>query len=197
MKQEKFNKIYKELIDFKESPLYEYRTQNNYFPVLGSGDLNAKLMLIGEAPGENEAKTGKPFVGQAGKMLDQILVEAGIKKDEIFITSVVHDRPPNNKTPGRKETEAYWPYLQKVIQLIKPEIIGTLGAVSAKVLTEKFIVSEKFENMTKSHGKLVTAKLDWGSVKIVFLYHPASILYKRTLQNIIQEDFNKLSAYIK
>jgi uracil-DNA glycosylase len=197
MKQDTFQKIYTDLKNFRESPLYKYRVENNYFPVLGAGNLDAKLMLVGEAPGENEAKTGKPFVGQAGKMLDGMLMEAGIDREKIFITSVVHDRPPKNKTPGRKETEAYWPFLEQVIRLIKPELIGTLGAVSAKVITEKLGIPEKFANMTMSHGQIVTANADWGETKVMFLYHPASILYNRSLKETIAEDFQKLSASFK
>ncbi|MEK9183760.1 MAG: uracil-DNA glycosylase, partial [Patescibacteria group bacterium] len=96
-----------EVLNLKKSPLYKYRTQNKFFPVIGEGSDYAKIMFIGEAPGKNEAKTGRPFCGAAGKILDELLVSVKILRSDVYITNIVKDRPPMNRDPLPEEIKIY------------------------------------------------------------------------------------------
>ena len=104
-------RIREEILNLTNSPLYELRVSNNYQPVVGAGSLDAKIMLIGEAPGENEAKTGIPFCGRSGQVLDKLLVAAGMSREEIYISNLVNDRPPKNRDPKPEEVALYSPLL--------------------------------------------------------------------------------------
>src|SRR5258705_1038720 len=99
-----------EVMNWTMSPSYKERTTNKVFPVIGEGSHAAKIMFIGEAPGRNEAKTGRPFCGAAGKILDELLNSVGIKRDDVYITNIVKDRPPFNRDPLPEEIEAYGPF---------------------------------------------------------------------------------------
>src|SRR4051812_48912307 len=96
-RREALKKIKDELLAFKESPLYTFRTENKFFPVIGEGSHFADIMFIGEAPGKNEAKQGRPFVGASGKFLNELLENVGIKREDVYITNIVKDRPPENR----------------------------------------------------------------------------------------------------
>ena len=104
---EQMRKIKDEIVAAKDSPLYEYRIKNKYFPVIGEGSHSAKIMFIGEAPGKNEAETGRPFCGAAGHILDELLESASLDRKEVYITNVVKDRPPENRDPNPNEIEFY------------------------------------------------------------------------------------------
>src|SRR3989344_3352600 len=110
---EQLRKIKDEVLVLKESPLYEDRIKNQVFPVIGEGSHYAKIMFVGEAPGKNEAKTGRPFVGAAGKLLDEFLASAGIKREDVYITNIVKDRPPLNRDPFPNEIDIYSPFLDR------------------------------------------------------------------------------------
>ena len=99
---EELRKIKDEIINAKNSPLYGYRIKNKYFPVIGEGSHNAKIMFIGEAPGKNEAETGRPFCGAAGHVLDELLESIGLNRKEVYITNILKDRPPENRDPIAK-----------------------------------------------------------------------------------------------
>src|SRR4051812_235518 len=101
-RKQQMDKIESELIDLTDSPLYAYRQKNGYKAVLGEGSLDAQIMLIGEAPGEREAKSGRPFVGASGRLLDELLANIGLKRENIYITNVVKDRPPENRDPSQE-----------------------------------------------------------------------------------------------
>ncbi len=100
-----------EIINLKKSPLYPYRIKNGYRPVIGGGNLDAKIVFIGEAPGKKEAETGQPFIGASGKVLDQLLDSVKLKREDVYITSIVNDRPPENRDPSPKEIKLYAPFL--------------------------------------------------------------------------------------
>src|SRR2546423_1687564 len=104
-KAEQLKKVREEILNLKDSPLYAYRKENNYFPVIGEGNQGAHVMFIGEAPGKNEALTGKPFCGASGKILDQMLARIGVSRDNVYITNIVKDRPPENRDPTPHEIE--------------------------------------------------------------------------------------------
>jgi uracil-DNA glycosylase family 4 len=194
-KQNRFNalkKIENGLLELKDSPLYKYRTDNNYLPVIGEGSVSAKIMFIGEAPGKNEAKTGRPFCGAAGKILDELLQSIGLDRKDIYITNIVKDRPPENRDPLPKEIEIYGPFLDRQIEILKPKVIATLGRFSMQYIMEKFKLLIDLEPISKAHGKVYEAKTTYGKVKIIPLYHPAAAIYNQHLKSTLLKDFQVL-----
>src|SRR3989344_896463 len=193
---QQLRKIRDAIVNLKNSPLYQYRRANNYFPVIGEGNHRAKIMFIGEAPGESEAKAGRPFCGAAGKILDELIESIGLKRADVYITNVVKDRPPNNRDPGLAEIELYGPFLQKQIEIIKPKVIATLGRFSTKYILEKFEMPEKDKSITILHGKALDVIATYGPIKIVPLYHPAVVLYNSSSRKVLEEDFEVVKKMI-
>lgn len=193
-KKDEMKKIRDELLNFTDSPLYEYRILNKYFPVIGEGSHDAKIVFIGEAPGKNEAKTAKPFCGASGKILDQLLEHIGIKREDVYITNVVKDRPENNRDPKPEEIELYSPFLRRQLEIIKPEIIATLGRFSMEYIMKEFGLEKEIQIISKIHGKHFEAKSKWGKIKIIPLYHPAVAVYNRTQLDSLKKDFELLKA---
>ncbi len=185
-KTRKLKKIKEEVIELEESPLYSYRKDNDYFPVIGEGDHDADLIFIGEAPGENEAKTGRPFCGRAGQILDEMLEEVGIKRKNTYVTNIVKDRPPENRDPTSNEITLYGPFLDRQIKIIEPDIVATLGRFSANYLLKKYSFGGKF-SISKIHGQLF--EKDDLDFKIIPLYHPAAAIYTQDRKNDLSEDF--------
>ena len=130
--------ILEEIRGLTESPLYDYRTLNHYNPVIGEGSPMAEIVFIGEAPGEVEAKTGRPFVGPAGRVLDGLLADAGLTRDDIYITNVVKDRPPDNRDPRVKEVRLYAPFLWRQLAIIQPRVIVPLGRHALEFVRKHF-----------------------------------------------------------
>jgi uracil-DNA glycosylase family 4 len=154
--------------------------------VVGTGPLDAKIMLMGEAPGKNEDQKGEPFVGSAGRILDELLEEGGIDRKDVYITNVVKCRPPENRTPRPVEIEACHPYLQKQFEVIKPRAVVLLGKTAAEAMLGRKVESGK------EHGNI----FEKDGIKFMITYHPAAMIYKRTLKDTITEDFKKVSALI-
>jgi uracil-DNA glycosylase family 4 len=159
-------------------------TRKNAVP--GEGQLSAKIMFIGEAPGKNEDDQGKPFVGAAGKILDQSLKKAGIDRAQVFITNVVKCKPPNNRIPKDEEKEACRPYLDRQISLIVPKIICILGGTAYLSLLGG-------KSITANRGKII--KKD--GQRYFLTIHPAAAIYNRNLRSKLEEDLIKLSHEIK
>jgi uracil-DNA glycosylase len=178
-----------EILVLKKSPLYEYRITNNFFPVIGEGSHDAKIMFVGEAPGRNEAKTGKPFCGAAGKFLTELIKSVGLSRDEVYITNIVKDRPPENRDPTTKEIETYGPFLDRQIEIIKPKIIATLGRYSMAYMMKHFDLDQELEVISKIHGKTFIAQASYGPITIVALYHPAAALYNGGMRSTLKKDF--------
>jgi len=124
---EQLRKIKDTIVNLTESPLYDYRKENGYFPVIGQGNHYAEIKFIGEAPGKNEAETGRPFCGASGRILDELLESIQLKREDVYVTNIVKDRPPNNRDPHKAELELYAPFLEQQIDIIQPKIIATLG----------------------------------------------------------------------
>lgn len=147
--------------------------------VFGEGNAQSGIMLVGEAPGEKEDATGKPFIGRAGKLLDSVLAEVGLQRQEIFITSVVKCRPPKNRYPRREEVSACLPILQRQIELIKPRIIVCLGNLATR-------------NLIDNQAKITEVRGRWfakdGS-KLLPTFHPAAVFHDRKKLEKIKEDF--------
>lgn len=190
-----------EILVLKESPLYEYRTSNGYFPVIGEGSHDAKIVFVGEAPGRNEAKTGRPFCGAAGKVLDGLLAHVGIQRDSIYITNIVKDRPPENRDPTAREIEIYGPFLDKQFEIIKPRVVVALGRYAMGYIMKKFGLDLEIEPIGKAHGKVYkVASADHagaiGIEAIVVLYHPCVAVYNPNNLPGLKKDFEVLKKFL-
>lgn len=174
------------------SPLYTYRQENGYLPVIGEGSPDATIMFIGEAPGKNEARTGKPFCGAAGKILNELLEAAHLARSKVYITNIVKDRPPENRDPTPGEIDIYTPFLDQQIEIIQPKVLATLGRFSMTYILQKFDCKEKNDPISKNHGVMITAQTSYGSISILPLYHPAVALYNRSKKNILIQDIQQL-----
>jgi DNA polymerase len=157
--------------------------------VMGDGNIDADIVLIGEAPGKKEDESGLPFVGAAGKFLNEMLATIGMVRSDIFITNIVKYRPPNNRDPLPEEKRAFWPYLVRQLDVIQPKIVVTLGRHSM----EYFLPNQKISMI---HGQ--PKRITFGDTKLIIvpLYHPAAALYNGSMRNILIEDFMKLLKII-
>jgi uracil-DNA glycosylase family 4 len=158
--------------------------------VMGDGNLNAEIVFIGEAPGKKEDETGLPFVGAAGKFLNEMLAAAGLERKDVYITNIVKYRPPNNRDPTPEEKAAFWPYLLKQLQIIDPKVVITLGRHSM----EYFLPGMKIGEI---HGQ--PKRIQFGEHKIVImpLFHPAAALYNGSLRQTLIDDFLKVPTVIE
>ena len=165
--------------------------------VFGEGKQNAKICMIGEAPGGDEEKQGRPFVGKAGKNLSSFLETIGLKREEIYITNVVKFRPTNvspktgnfvNRPPKKPEVDFFLPYLKRELEIIQPDMIVTLGNVPLKAVT-----SDDSASIGDMHGVMTTTK---DGYRLFPLYHPAAIIYNRGLSEVYQNDLQVLKQYV-
>lgn len=195
-KTEKLKKIRDAVWNLKESPLYSYRTENHYYPVLGEGSHDAKIMFIGEAPGENEAKQGRPFCGAAGRILDELLATLKLERKDTYVTNIVKDRPPDNRDPSSTEIALYAPFLVEQINIIQPKVIATLGRFSMQFLLKTYNVAEQDMPISQLHGRILVAKVPFGEVHFVPLYHPAVALYKASEKETLKKDFQVLKEFL-
>ncbi len=159
--------------------------QGRTLAVPGEGPETADLMFIGEGPGYNEDKQGRPFVGAAGQFLEQLLASIGLTREQVFITNMVKCRPPNNRDPYPGEVSACSKYLERQIQLVSPKVVVTLGRHSLS----KFLPGE---TISKARGK----KRRLGSFILYPMYHPAAALHQQSLRRIIEEDFKAIPALL-
>jgi uracil-DNA glycosylase len=162
--------------------LAEGRTQ----VVFGVGDPSADLMFVGEAPGFHEDQQGKPFVGQAGKLLDKLLAGIGLERDQVYVANVLKCRPPGNRDPQPDEIEACESHLFRQISMIEPKVVATLGNFATKLL------SGKPTGITRVHGAEQEATLGGRSVLLYPLYHPAAALYTPAMLKVLEADFARL-----
>ncbi|HEV8387586.1 MAG TPA: uracil-DNA glycosylase [Nitrososphaera sp.] len=160
------------------------RTRKNAVP--GEGQLSAKVMFIGEAPGRSEDEKGRPFVGAAGKILDQLLQKAGIERSQVFITNVVKCRPPSNRVPEEDEAVACRPYLERQIDLIQPKVICILGRTAYSSLLGG-------GSITANRGKIV----EKAGQKYFLTIHPAAAIYRKSLVSVLESDLKKLASSLK
>jgi DNA polymerase len=181
LKTKKLTELYLKMKADKALPLQEGATNL----VFGAGNPAAEIMLIGEGPGYWEDQKGKPFVGNSGKFLDQLLHSIKLPREMVFITNVVNYRPPENRDPLPEEIAAFKPYIDKMIEIIEPKIIITLGRFSMA----KFIPGVKISDV---HGK--EKMIDWEGRKVVVvpMYHPAAGLRNGEVKRRTVEDFSKI-----
>lgn len=184
-KTERLQKLRDKIIADTTLPLRETATQL----VFGEGDPNAAIYFLGEAPGRFEDLKGRPFVGQAGKLLDKLLAEIGLKRDEVYISNIVRFRPPANRDPKPEEIAAFLPYVDEEIEIIKPKVIVTLGRFSMN----KFLPDAKISTV---HG--IPHPIEFKGIKVVIMpmYHPAAALRSGKLYQILKEDFLKIKSLI-
>lgn len=201
-RDEALKKIKDEVVGLSASPLYAERIKNKYFPVIGEGNHSAEIMFVGEAPGENEAKTGKPFCGRAGKVLDDLLFSVGIARKDVYVTNIVKDRPPSNRDPFLDEIAIYAPFLDRQIEVIKPKVVATLGRFSMQYVMSRYGLEWELDSISKLHGKVFDINFsakEGGSAsprggKFVPLYHPAAAIYNQHLLDTLKEDFKVLKT---
>lgn len=195
-RSELLRKIRDEVWNFKESPLYAERVRNRVYPVIGEGNHHAKIMFIGEAPGQTEACTGRPFAGAAGKLLDELLASIGIPRTDVYITNVVKDRPPMNRDPLPEEIALYAPFLDRQIEIIQPSVIVLLGRHSMWAILEKFGLDAMIGPISRMHGIVLDAEVPYGKVTIMPMYHPAAALYNPELKQDLLADFQSLKKLV-
>jgi uracil-DNA glycosylase len=171
-----------EVADCTRCALAQGRTQ----VVFGSGDPNADLMFVGEAPGFHEDQQGVPFVGAAGKLLEQLLAGIGLTRADVYIANVLKCRPPGNRDPMPEEIEACEGHLWRQIELIQPRVVATLGNFATKLL------SGKPTGITRVHGEEQETTLGGRRVLLYPLYHPAAALYTPKMLEVLQSDFRRL-----
>jgi uracil-DNA glycosylase len=175
-----------EVVTLSDSPLYKGRIKNKCFPVIGEGSHTAKIMFIGEAPGENEAKTGRPFCGRAGKVLDDLLASVGIERKDVYVTNIVKDRPPDNRDPLPDEI------LDRQIEIIKPKVVVTLGRFSMQYVMSSFGLEWELDSISKLHGKTFQTS----NFTLIPLYHPAAAIYNQHLLDTLKQDFQILKTVV-
>jgi DNA polymerase len=154
--------------------------------VFGVGDPNARVVLVGEAPGKNEDLKGEPFVGAAGQLLNELLAEAGLARDEVYIANVLKCRPPGNRNPEQAEIETCTPFLREQIRVINPAVLVTLGNFATKFVLKTDV------GITRLHGRVQTA----GRFKVLPIYHPAASIYDRSKRDDLIADFRLLRGLL-
>ena len=161
--------------------------KNRRNPVLGEGNIDSAVLLVGEAPGYWEDMKGRPFVGAAGKLLDEMLSEAELRRGEVYITNILKCRPPENRDPLAGEIVNCTPFLDRQIQIIKPRLIVTLGRHSTSYILFKARI--EVEGITQLHGRKFETKLLGFHVLVIPTYHPAAALYNVKYRDEIKTDF--------
>ena len=185
-----------EIVDLRESPLYQYRVDNGYFPVIGQGSHFADIMFIGEAPGKNEAEQGRPFCGASGRVLDELLESIHVRREDVYVTNILKDRPPNNRDPQRAEIELYAPFLERQIDIIQPKVIATLGRFSMEFILRQFGSMRAGLRISQVHGTVVRVRTGYGDASVVPLFHPAAALYNAGQRSTLEQDFQVLKQFI-
>jgi uracil-DNA glycosylase family 4 len=159
--------------------------------VFGSGNANAELMFVGEAPGANEDRQGLPFVGQAGKLLESLLEGIGLGRGDVFICNVLKCRPPGNRDPRPEEITACRGFLERQLQLVRPTVVCTLGNFATRLLRDDPA------GISRVHGQIERRAVGGLSVLLVPTYHPAAALYSRALEAPLRADFERLSEALE
>ncbi len=178
--------LFNEVKACTKCPLHETRTK----AVFGAGDADAGLMFVGEAPGAEEDRQGLPFVGRAGQLLNQMLEEIGLAREEVFIANVLKSRPPDNRDPQLLEIDACKPYLFEQIRLIEPTVICTLGNFATKLL------SGNPAGITRVHGTPQVHELGSRTVFLLPLFHPAAALRTPAVKESLRSDLATLPGLL-
>src|SRR5215216_1927143 len=159
--------------------------------VFGSGHADADLMFVGEAPGANEDVQGLPFVGQAGKLLDQLLGEIGLQRADVFVANTIKCRPPGNRDPLPGEIASCQDYLFRQLELIQPKVVCTLGNFATKLLR-----ADPGTGITRLHGREEIRRIGPRNVRLYPIYHPAAALYTPQMLDVLRADFHRLPGLL-
>ena len=167
--------------------------------VVGKGNLNADILFVGEAPGKNEDEQGLPFVGKAGKNLDELLSKVGLSLNNVYITNILKCRPPENRAPLPEEIMAHTPWLLEQIKTIKPKIVCSLGNYATKFFLSGCDVEtmNEQEGITKVHGKARDINIGGVNMRLIPLFHPAAIIYNRSLLSLWEKDMELVKKEIQ
>lgn len=195
-KETLLQRIVKDVRSLKESSLPAYRREKGYLPVVGEGNADARIMFVGEAPGAEEARTGRPFVGPAGEVFDSLLQSVGLQRGDVYITSVLKDRPPGNRDPLAEEIRAYRPFLSRQIEIIRPAVIVALGRFALGVILDEFDMPQRGKKLTDLHGTTLAAQTPYGEIVVVPSYHPAAVFYRPDLRRRVEDDFQVLARFV-
>jgi DNA polymerase len=179
----KFRELSREIRNCRKCRLYLTRTH----ALPGEGNISSKLVLVAQAPGYTEDREGRMFVGPSGKKLDELFVEVGIDRQEIFMTNILRCMLPHYRRPRRNEIDACTPYLDREIELINPKIIGTLGYVAAKHIFKQYGIDNELK-FPDACGKIFSVK----DKKVIPLRHPAALLYNDSLYKEMVKNYGKL-----
>jgi uracil-DNA glycosylase family 4 len=158
--------------------------------VPGEGPVPARVLLVGEAPGEREDELGRPFVGRAGVILTELLSSISLSRDGVYITSIIKCRPPKNRDPKDDETAACSPYLDRQIALLRPSVIVSMGRLSTREMCRRFGIREG--RISDMHGQVFTGQTPYGLIYIIPVYHPAVITHNPNLRPALSDDFLRL-----
>ena len=166
--------------------------------VFGKGNVDASVFIIGEAPGKNEDLQGIPFVGKAGKNLDEYLQLADLSLEKVYIANILKYRPPKNRNPTNEEIEKHTPYLLEQIRVISPSVLVPLGNFATKFVLGGFSVSgmKKIEGISKLHGKKFEVEFEGRKISVYPMYHPAAAIYNRKLIEELKKDFEELGKLL-
>jgi DNA polymerase len=186
-RRELLTAVYREARECVRCPLHQTRTQ----VVFGNGNADADLMFVGEAPGANEDRMGLPFVGAAGKLLDQLLGEIGMGREDVFVVNTLKCRPPDNRDPHPNEIESCNGYLNRQIELIEPAVICTLGNFSTKLLRADTT------GISRVHGREEVQVIGSRAVWLYPLYHPAAALYTPSTLEALRADFGRIPELLR
>lgn len=196
-KVRELEEIGREVEGLEASPLYAYRVQNGYKAVIGEGKADAEILFIGEAPGEQEAKSGRPFVGASGRLLNELLASIGLSREDVYITNVVKDRPPENRDPTAAEIALYAPFLVRQIEVIRPKVIATLGRFAMDFVLDLLQLPERGKKISQLHGQRLRAQTSYGEIAVIPLYHPAVALYTTAQRQTLAADFQTLKEFVE
>lgn len=192
---EQLRVIRDEVLVLTQSPLYEQRIATSAHPVLGEGSHWARVVFIGEAPGRHEAASGRPFIGAAGKVLNELLASVGIARDDIYITNIVKDRPPFNRDPLPEEIAIYGPFLDRQLAILQPEVVVPLGRYAMGYVMNLYGLQDQLRPISAMHGRVFEATAPYGPITIVPLYHPAVAVYNPPIKSVLLEDIKALTKF--
>ena len=174
-----------EVKNFTRCRLHETRTHT----VFGEGDPDAKIFFVGEGPGENEDLTGRPFVGKAGQLLDKMIAGMGLKREQVFIGNIVKCRPPGNRVPGTDEVATCTPYLERQLEIVRPQVIVTLGRPATTYML----------NVKSAMGQLRGNWHSWRGIKLMPTFHPSYVLrvYTEEVRSAVWNDLKQVLTELK
>ena len=187
-KDSEMDEVRKRVLSCQKCDLYKTRHQ----PVVGDGSTDASILFIGEAPGFHEDKKGLPFVGRAGRILDDLLLSVDLHRSDVFIANILKCRPPENRNPQKNEIIACTEFLDRQIEIIQPSILVPLGNFACSYIFEKFGIS--YDKISNIHGKIFRKNTLLGSLFIIPMYHPAVATYNPHKKSILLNDMKAIQS---